>query len=374
MFLPEDKLVALQAVILDFLHWHRASKRQLQSLAGRLNWACQVVYGGHTFLRRILDAIASLTSSSARYRLTSDFYADLLWWHHFLVVFNGKCLFLNYKPLVEVQTDACYEAAGAYFGGDWLYYNFTAESRALVDLQINYKETLAVVMAAERWGPAWSNKHVIVGCDNQAAVAIINKGSTSNSFVMHFLLKLFWISALYNFHNTARYVEGCKNVIADVFSRMHIGSYLFEAFNVLCSAFPCEVVHMQLLAICLMPVLYFSLLVATLASMPSQELKAETFYYHASTFAESTKATYKSHRDSYLRFFIFMGYNPIPASTFVISQYASFLARSFKFSSVKAYLGVISLLHKELSLPNPLSDNQAVKSLNWYQKGKGGLH
>ena len=152
MSLPEDKLVALQAVIIDFLHQHRASKWQLQSLAGRLNWACLVVYDGRTFLRRILDSMASLTSSSSRYKFTSDFYADLLWWHHFLVVFNGTCLFLDSKPLVEVQTDACYEAAGAYFGGDWLYYNFTAESKALVDLHINYKETLAVVMAAERWG------------------------------------------------------------------------------------------------------------------------------------------------------------------------------------------------------------------------------
>ena len=78
MSLPEDKFVALQAVILDFLHQHRASKQQLQSLAGRLNWACQVVYGGRTFLRCILDAMASLTSSSSRYRFTSDFYADLL--------------------------------------------------------------------------------------------------------------------------------------------------------------------------------------------------------------------------------------------------------------------------------------------------------
>ena len=61
--------------------------------------------------------------------------------------------------------------------------------------------------------------------------------------------------------------------------------------------------------------------------------------------------------------FVFLCYNPIAASTFVISEHASFLARSFKFSSVKAYLGVISLLHKEFSLPNPLSDNWAVKSL-----------
>ena len=83
-----------------------------------------------------------------------------------------------------------------------------------------------------------------------------------------------------------------------------------------------------LLAICLMPVLYFSLLGTTLASMLSQELKAETFYY-------STKATYKSHRDSYLRFCTFMGYNPIPAGTFVISQYASFLAGSLNFLQLK---------------------------------------
>ena len=121
---------------------------------------------------------------------------------------------------------------------------------------------------------------------------------------------------------------------------------------------------MQLLT-CHMPYAsaFFSLLGTTLASVLSQEFKAETFYYHASTFADSTKATYKSHKDSYLRFCIFMGYNPIPVSTFVTSQYASFLARSFKFSSVKGYLGVISLLHKEFSLPNPLSDNWAVKSV-----------
>ena len=64
-----------------------------------------------------------------------------------------------------------------------------------------------MVMAAEHWGPAWSNKHVVVGYDNQAAVAIINKGSTGNSLVIYFLRRLFWISALYNFHITACYVK-----------------------------------------------------------------------------------------------------------------------------------------------------------------------
>ena len=54
MSLPEDKLVALQAVIIDFLNRRGASKRQLQSLAGRLSWACQVCMVVAAFLDAFL--------------------------------------------------------------------------------------------------------------------------------------------------------------------------------------------------------------------------------------------------------------------------------------------------------------------------------
>ena len=56
-----------------------ANKRQLQSLAGSLNFACHVVHGGHTFLRRVIDCINKLHLSSHRCRLTSQL------WRHFVV-------------------------------------------------------------------------------------------------------------------------------------------------------------------------------------------------------------------------------------------------------------------------------------------------
>ena len=56
---------------------------------------------------------------------------------------------------------------------------------------MNHKEVLAMAMAAERWMPLWCNKHVILHCDKQAAVAIINKGSTRNPLIMNFLYRLF---------------------------------------------------------------------------------------------------------------------------------------------------------------------------------------
>ena len=54
-------------------------------------------------------------------------------------------------------------------------------------------------MAAERWAPAWANKHVIIHCDNQPAVSIINKGTTPNAILMPCLRWLFWLSAVFNF-------------------------------------------------------------------------------------------------------------------------------------------------------------------------------
>ena len=44
-------------------------------------------------------------------------------------------------------------------------------------------------------------------------------------------------------------------------------------------------------------------------------------------------------------------------------MYAAFLARSLKPTSVQQYVGTIGLLHTELGLENPLTDNYFVKSL-----------
>ena len=90
MSLPQDKLVALQELLLSFQHRRRASKRQLQGLVGKLNWACRVVYGGRTFLRRILDTMNSMRSASAICLLDCGFYEDMSWWVQFLAIFNGR--------------------------------------------------------------------------------------------------------------------------------------------------------------------------------------------------------------------------------------------------------------------------------------------
>ena len=75
-------------------------------------------------------------------------------------------------------------------------------------LVYNHRETLAVILVSKRWGHLWANHRVIIYSDNQAAVQIINKGTTSDEIITQELPALFWLSALHNFHVTATYLEG----------------------------------------------------------------------------------------------------------------------------------------------------------------------
>ena len=50
---------------------------------------------------------------------------------------------------------------------------------------------------------------------------------------MEWLKELFWLSAKHNFHLSARHVQGCHNVLADLLSRLskeysisHLMSYI----------------------------------------------------------------------------------------------------------------------------------------------------
>ena len=227
--LPEDKLNLLRNELHSFLQQKRASKRQFQSLAGRLSWAAGVVKGGRVFLRRIFNKIRSLHHVSHRALIGMDVRDDLQWWYDFLVTFNGRSLLLDQQPIECVFTDACKEAAGGSFGSDWFYFNWSQDLPVPETLHINEKEVLAVVLAAQRWAPLWCNKHIIIYSDNSCTVASLNKGSSRNLLVMKCLIairKLFWLSATFNFHLTSKFIAGIHNVAADSASRLHLPGYL----------------------------------------------------------------------------------------------------------------------------------------------------
>ena len=217
--LEEKKLRVLEEKLEDFNRRCRASKLQLQCLAGHLNWACQAVRGGRFFLRRILDLMNKLRLSHHKTRLTHAFKLDIKWWLQFLCTFNGVVFIRNAISQV-VHTDACNSGAGMFFNGDWMYLNWNCDFQEAESLHINSKEILAVVIAAERWGKDWANSEVTVCTDSVVAKAVINRGTYRDPYIMSALRYLFWISVEYNFKLHAIHIPGTLNQLPDAISRL----------------------------------------------------------------------------------------------------------------------------------------------------------
>ncbi len=219
--LPDNKLAELKLYLQKLKRQHKVTKRSLQSLAGRLNWATQCIYGGRFHLRHILDVIAKLKKPWHHTRVTRELHADIDWWLAFMSIFNGSMDMVETRPATPVYIDSSSHAAGGYFSGDWIYAPWDRCWPSAAKHHINYKEVLALETATQRWAPLWQNKKIIIHTDNQAAVAIIRRGHARDPLVSASLRRIFWASAIYNFRLYPVYLPGRCNVLADKASRLH---------------------------------------------------------------------------------------------------------------------------------------------------------
>lgn len=91
-------------------------------------------------------------------------------------------------------------------------------------------------------------------------------------------------------------------------------------------------------------------------------LRREMLEYRSQAFAVNTKKTYACHLRTYYTFCDKMGIPPVPIDDKTVTLYATYLARTHKPASVRQYLCVIGLLHKEMGLSNPSKDSWLLTS------------
>jgi hypothetical protein len=170
----------------------------------------------------VIEVINRLKAPAHKARLGVPFKEDVMWWLEYLSVFNGVVYYRVADNQYTVHTDACDIGGGAFCGGDWCYMNWREDlGHTFHRLHINYKETLAIIMAVHRWAPKWRNSDVVVLTDNVVAKAVINRGHCKSGLVMSFLRQLFWLMVQYNFKLHAVYIPGKLNNLPDAISRLH---------------------------------------------------------------------------------------------------------------------------------------------------------
>ena len=235
--LPQLKLRELQFLIRSWVGRQSCTKKDLESLVGKLAHASQVVRPGKTFMRRMFELLAGTRLAHHHIRLSKAFRSDLLWWATFLEVWNGITMMQggnSSQVSHQVWTDASgHFGCGAWWpaADSWLQLRwqqaYTKEWEALHDESITLKELLPIVLACSVWGPGWQGSTVIFYCDNTGAVAVINSGYSRIPQIMHLLRCLFFIRAYFQISVRAVHIPGQHNCIADAISRNNL-DYFFS--------------------------------------------------------------------------------------------------------------------------------------------------
>ena len=228
--LQTEKVDELCSLIQAFKRRNRASRRQLESLAGKLAWAAHVIPWGRTHLRPIFDLIATLNQPSHKAKLL-PIQDSLAWWELWLRIGNNTKPIWDKRPLLHIYTDSSTSAGGAFCCGDWYFSNWHEDSSWLEHEHINVKELAAICIAAKRWGPRFENHHIILHTDSQVAEAMVNNGTTRNSACLYLLKKMSALALRHNFALTAVHIPGKDNIFPDAISRLHERGQVSRFYN-----------------------------------------------------------------------------------------------------------------------------------------------
>jgi hypothetical protein len=222
--------VRLTAVRQELLWWYGrkiGTKRSLLSLIGKLSFISSVITPGKTFLRRLITLSMQGKQLSHKMRLNAMARADVEWWLTCVDSWNRKSVFLDdlWQTSVDCRlyTDASGFGIGGVFGHLWF-------SEPLSPIECTYsiawRELLAVLVACRSWGELLLGKKLLLYCDNESVVNIVNSGTSKCQRVMQLVRSLFFLAVRYNFDIRLRHVPGVDNTAADLLSRNRLNEFL----------------------------------------------------------------------------------------------------------------------------------------------------
>ena len=91
---------------------------------------------------------------------------------------------------------------------------------------INVRELFAVWAAVHTWGDLWANREVVIFSDNKTTIEVWQSGTCTDSLMMAIIRAIFFKAAKVNLNIILSYIQGKKNIDADLLSRLQVHEFL----------------------------------------------------------------------------------------------------------------------------------------------------
>ena len=221
--IPPEKLSEIMEVIREWRDKLRATRGELQSLLGVLQFVASVSPPTRLFTNRMLQCLREAPQRGSE-SLSLGFKKDLKFFLDLLPRYNG--IRLLQKGDVECQQqlelDACMTGCGACTGRQFYSERFPQEVQR-AGHTIAHLELLNVTVAIKVWSEQWEGQRVQVICDNSNACLAIQTGRSRDQFMQHCAREIFLYATRYDIEVHAVHRPGVQMVRADALSRAHTG-------------------------------------------------------------------------------------------------------------------------------------------------------
>ena len=220
--IPDGKLNELK---LELARWDKlksASKRSLQKLLGKMNWAAKCVRAARPHMRRLIALLKGLNNRNHRVRLCAAAKQDIKWWSEFASRFNGVSVWSTNQTLPDhvTATDASLSGGAAAYAGDYLYANWTCDYPELRTESINVLEMFVILLALRKWSDTWKGSVVHVYTDSNVALYSITKGRMNSDIGMSIIREIHLIMASRSIYISLKRIDTKANNFADALSRL----------------------------------------------------------------------------------------------------------------------------------------------------------
>ena len=222
--LPQDKVDKFLVIIHEFLTARSATLKKIQSLCGMLNFACSIILPARAFTRSLYNLQIGLKQHYYRAKITKSVKQDLSVWKEFLIGYNHKTFFLDFKwqsteSLCLYSDSASTIGFGAVFQNQWL---FGLWHESCLRRNIALLELYPIVLAFHIWGKQFANRCLIIRTDNQAVMHILNSFTSKDRDIMILVRKLVLILMQYNILIKSIHLSGKLNILCDLISRNQV--------------------------------------------------------------------------------------------------------------------------------------------------------
>ena len=103
-------------------------------------------------------------------------------------------------------------------GNEYFYADFPEQTHEEAK-HISALEMLTIVAAVKNWGEQLTYAKVLVFCDTDATVQVINSGKTRDGFMQKCLRELYYITAKYQCVVRVEHLPGAQNRLPDLLPR-----------------------------------------------------------------------------------------------------------------------------------------------------------